>query len=315
MVRIATWNVENLFLPGGDGPKTQADYDTKLDGLTQTILGAKVDAVAVQEIGQPEPFQDLVSRLGVGWAGVLSMLPDVHRGIRVGVISKLPISRVADDADLAEGLPPLQVDDTGTVTTRMGRGALTVELTTSAGAALTVTTIHLKSKLISYPNGRFQPRDEAERARFAAYALFLRAAEAATVRGVMDRLLDGQGQTRQAILLGDCNDEPKAATTQMLLGPSGSEFGSRGAETPDKGDAYRLFNPYPLIPADRQYSRIFEGRRELIDQILIGRALLTAVTAEETVSSAPLPSITTTPAPITTKPFSDHAMVVVTLNL
>ncbi|HEY3411039.1 MAG TPA: endonuclease/exonuclease/phosphatase family protein, partial [Propionicimonas sp.] len=221
MVRIATWNVENLFLPGGDGPKTQADYDTKLDGLAQTILRAGVDAIAVQEIGQPESFDDLVTRLGAGWSGLLSTLPDVHRGIRVGVISKLPISRVADDTDLAAGLPPLQLDDTGTVTTRMGRGALTVELTTPA-AALTLTTVHLKSKLISYPNGRFQPRDEAERARFAAYALFQRGAEAATVRGVMDRILDGQGQTRPAILLGDCNDEPKAATTQMLLGPSGS---------------------------------------------------------------------------------------------
>ena len=131
----------------------------------------------------------------------------------------------------------------------------------------------------------------------------------------MDRLLDGHGQTRPAILLGDCNDEPKAATTQILLGPSGSEFGSRSAGSPDKGDAWRLFNPYTLIPADRQYSRIFEGRRELIDQIMVSRALLTAVTAEDTVSSAPLPSITTTPTPITTKPFSDHAMVVATLDV
>jgi endonuclease/exonuclease/phosphatase family metal-dependent hydrolase len=315
MVRIGTWNVENLFLPGGDGPKTQTDYDTKLDGLTQTILGAGVDAVAVQEVGQPEPFDDLVSRLGEGWSGVLSTFPDVRRGIRVGVISKLPITRVADDADLVAGLPPLHVDDTGTVATRMGRGALTVELITPAGAPLVVTTIHLKSKLASYPNGRFQPRDEAERARFAAYALFQRAAEAATVRGLMDRLLDGHGQSRPAILLGDCNDEPKSATTQMLLGPTGSEFGSRGAASPDKGDAWRLFNPYPLIPADRQYSRIFEGRRELIDQILVSRALLGAVSAEDTVSSAPLPSITTTPTPITTKPFSDHAMVVATLDV
>jgi len=33
------------------------------------------------------------------------------------------------------------------------------------------------------------------------------------------------------------------------------------------------------------------------------------------VSSAPLSSITTTPVPITTKPFSDHSMVVATFNL
>jgi hypothetical protein len=100
----------------------------------------------------------------------------------------------------------------------------------------------------------------------------------------------------------------------MLLGPSGSEFGSRGAEIPDKGDAWRLFNPYPLIPADRQYSRIFEGRRELIDHILISPALLKKTTGLDTISGAALPSISTTPTPITTRPFSDHAMVVATLD-
>ena len=116
MIKIDTRNIENLLLPGGDGPKTQADYDTKLDGLAQTILGAGVDAVAVQEIGQPEPFDDLVSRLGEGRSGMLSTLPNMHRGFRVGVLSKLPMRRVTDDDDLAAGLTRLLADDTGTVT-------------------------------------------------------------------------------------------------------------------------------------------------------------------------------------------------------
>jgi hypothetical protein len=56
----------------------------------------------------------------------------------------------------------------------MGRGALQVTVT-AHGHHLTILTAHLKSKLLTFPGGRFQPRDEAERARFGAYALYLRA--------------------------------------------------------------------------------------------------------------------------------------------
>jgi hypothetical protein len=54
---------------------------------------------------------------------------------------------------------------------------------------------HLKSKLLSYPGNRFNPRDEGERARYAGYALALRAAEAITLRDYATGLLDGQGSS------------------------------------------------------------------------------------------------------------------------
>jgi endonuclease/exonuclease/phosphatase family metal-dependent hydrolase len=43
-----------------------------------------------------------------------------------------------------------------------------------------------------------------------------------------NELLDGQGRERAVIVLGDLNDEPTAATTQILLGPPGSEIGRTG---------------------------------------------------------------------------------------
>jgi hypothetical protein len=42
------------------------------------------------------------------------------------------------------------------------------------------------------------------------------------------------------IVLGDLNDEPLAATTQILLGPPGSEIDTRGFDLDDAGDAQRL---------------------------------------------------------------------------
>jgi endonuclease/exonuclease/phosphatase family metal-dependent hydrolase len=132
--------------------------------------------------------------------------------------------------DLPAELAAVQVEDDGTVMARMGRGAVRMGVQTAAGA-LDVVCCHLKSKLITYPGGLFQPVDEGQRARCAAYALYRRAAEATAVRAFADRLLDSQGTQRRLIVLGDMNDEPKAATTQILQGPSGSELGTAGALT------------------------------------------------------------------------------------
>lgn len=125
---------------------------------------------------------------------------------------------VCDTAALPAQLDPVQTDDSGTTVTGAGRGFLAVTVQTPAGP-LTAAVAHLKSKLLSYPGDRFSPRDEGERARHGAYALFRRAAEAAALRALADELLDGQGRSRDVTVLGDLNDEVQAATTQILLGP------------------------------------------------------------------------------------------------
>ncbi|MFA7767929.1 hypothetical protein [Streptomyces sp. NRRL S-448] len=124
---------------------------------------------------------------------------------------------------------------------------------------------HLKSKLLCFPDGRSSPRNEGERARYAAYALFRCGAEAVTVRALADELLAGDGEARDVALLGDLNDEPVAATTQILLGPPGSQIGTSGFERPDQGDQSRLWNLAPRIPEDQRHSGIHAGQPELID--------------------------------------------------
>ena len=155
-------------------------------------------------------------------------------------------------------------------------------------------SVHLKSKLLTFPGGRFNPRDEDERARYAVYALHRRAAEAAGIRSYVTGLLDGQGQQRPVVVAGDLNDEAQAATTQILLGPPGSEIGTPGYDQPDAGDGARLWNLAALIPEPERYSRIYRGRRELIDHLLVSHALRDSVTAVTT-GQIELPSITDNP--------------------
>ncbi|MEJ3406056.1 endonuclease/exonuclease/phosphatase family protein [Rathayibacter sp. YIM 133350] len=321
MLNIGTWNLENLFLPGGEfGPSTTQIYERKLDLLAGTIMSADLDVLAVQEVGDPAPFDDLRGRLEGSWTGVLSTHFELGHPIRVGFLSRVAIAATSEVWEIPQQLRNTPTSDDGAPLTVMGRGAVHIELQ-PGGEALHLVTAHFKSKLLSFPGrtvetSSFTPHDEGERARYGAYALNRRAAEAVTVRGYADTLLDGQGTQRRVIVMGDLNDEVLAATTQILNGPPGSEIGTAGEHHPDKGDAWRLLNLAPLIPEDKRYSRVFEGRRELIDHQFISTALRDKVQSVTTVAAqSSLPSITVNAAARKDDPASDHAMVLARYDL
>ncbi|MEV1064470.1 endonuclease/exonuclease/phosphatase family protein [Streptomyces sp. NPDC050263] len=309
---LGTWNLENLYRPGGPfGPKDKAAYETKLAALAAVVTALDPGLLGVQEVGEPEALTDLLETVGGTWHAALSAHPD-GRGIRVGVISRTPLDILADTRAYPTVLRPVQTDDSRATSAETGRGFLAVETTTQAGP-LRVAVAHLKSKLLSYPGDRFFPHDEGERARYGAYALYRRAAEATALRALADDLLAGDGRERDVAVLGDLNDEVQAATTQILLGPPGSELGTPGFTAPDKGDAARLWNVAPLIPADRRHSRIDSGRRELIDHILTSHRLVHRLTAAgtgtQTETELRLPSVGANPATRRNEPGSDHAPV------
>jgi predicted extracellular nuclease len=319
MVRIGTWNLENFFRPGGaSGPTTQQAFDAKVVALAQTITTLDPDVLAVQEVGDPAALQDLADQLA-GYPHVATADPD-GRGIRVGFLSKLELQQTRQVAAFPAPLRPIQVDDTATAEAGMGRPALVTTVTTAAGQRLDLITCHLKSKLLTFPGGAFSTQDDRLRARYGAYALFRRAAEAVTVRDTATGLLDGKGQERAVIVLGDLNDEPSAATTQILQGPPGSEIGTGGYATPDQGDGARLWNLYPRIqPPENRYSRIYRGNHELIDHILASH-LVTHHVADGDVTAglpdgAPPASIQDNPTTRRDTPASDHRPLVVTINL
>lgn len=312
-MRVGTWNVENLFLSGGDfGPQTEEAYAEKLDALAVVISAAAPDVLALQEVGETEALDDLVGVVGGDWHVALAD-PD-HRGIRAAYMSRLPLINVEQITSFPAGLRPIQADDTDVELTAMGRPALQARVEV-AGRGIDLVTCHLKSKLLTFPDGRFSARDEGERARYAVFALNRRAAEAATVRERATQLLDGQGQQRAVVVLGDLNDEAFAATTQILHGPPGSEIGTGGFDPPDQGDAQRLWNLAPLIPEDQRFTRIYRGQRELIDHILVSHAVVKVVgEGDLTVVDTGATSITENPNSRRNEPGSDHRPVFVDIE-
>jgi len=311
MTRIGTWNLQNLFRPGGGSgsPTGEAEYRAKLEALAQTITRLDPDVLAIQEVGDPDALQDLIGRLGGAWHRALAD-PD-RRGIRVGIVSRQPMSNVEQVRAFPDLLGPVQVDDDGTTISELGRPALRARVT--ADLSIDVISVHLKSKLLTFPDSRFSPRDEDERARYAVYALHRRAAEAAGIRSYVTGLLAGHGQQHAVLVAGDLNDEAQAATTQLMLGPPGSEIGTAGYHRPDAGDGARLWNLAALIPEPDRYSRIYRGRRELIDHLLVSHVLRDAVTAVTT-GQIETPSITDNPDAQRDHPGSDHRPVIAILT-
>jgi hypothetical protein len=111
------------------------------------------------------------------------------------------------------------------------------------------------------------------------------------------------------LICGDLNDTLDAATTQLLFGPPGSQIGTGGYPRPDQGDPQRLWDVgYKMTPPNN-YSRINDGRPELIDHILASHALVQTLTDAATIP-LDLPSVSTHPqlAPRTDPP-SDHRPV------
>jgi predicted extracellular nuclease len=320
MLTVATWNLENFLLPGAEGgPTSQQAFDDKVAHLKQTIELINPDVLGVQEVGQPAALDKLRDELAGGWHAISSQHPD-GRGIRTGFLSKLPFTASEDVVAFPASLKPIQQKDDGTTEHEMGRGALRVRVQ-HGGVDIDLISCHLKSKLLSFPGHKpgttsFQPKDEDQRARYGAYALYRRAAEAATVRSYVDGLLDGHGADRALVLLGDMNDEASAATTQMLQGPPGSQIGTGGFDHPDGGDGNRLWNLAPLIPEGEGWSRIFEGKHELIDHLLASRKLVGPNNLPGVrVHHQGAVSIGVDPKPRVDEPASDHDPVFAHFNV
>ena len=205
----------------------------------------------------------------------------------------------------------------------------------SKARPVTIVTAHFKSKLITYDRRRglvgghqFAPNDEGERLRYAGYAVFRRASEAMTVRARLDALLAdvdaptvGLGREQAVVFCGDLNDEPTAATTQIVVGPAGSEIDlSSGSafRRADEGDGFRMFNLAPLLPAGQRHTRVYKGRLDLIDHILGSHRLVNpgnVPTAGTACSPDPLPSMGDHPHRRRNEPGSDHAALFATFTV
>jgi hypothetical protein len=194
VVRIGTWNLENLFKPPSEyGPKTDAEYDAKLAALASAITRMDPHVRAVQEVGDPAALQALADRVGGTWH-IETADPEAgtNHTIRVGMLSRVVLTQPKQISAFPDKLRAIQQ---GRRTRRRHQDDGQTRSPCSCPPRRRrhrIITAHFKSKLLTFPGGRFSPHDEAERGRFAAYALYRRSAEATTVRAAATDRLTGQ---------------------------------------------------------------------------------------------------------------------------
>lgn len=106
MVTIGTWNLENLFRPGGDsGLEDSQEYESKLETLAATITDLAPDVLAVQEVGDSIALDDLAGWLNGEWRTALAE-PNA-RGIRAGFLFRSALTKVEEIATFPEELSPV----------------------------------------------------------------------------------------------------------------------------------------------------------------------------------------------------------------
>lgn len=107
LVRVMTWNVENLFLPKQDsGPETAAAFARKVASLATVIDQQAPDVLALQEVGPDDVLDRLTHQLLHAAVGD----PD-GRGIRVALLATRPLASPARIRALPDDLRPVQVRD------------------------------------------------------------------------------------------------------------------------------------------------------------------------------------------------------------
>lgn len=290
---VMTWNVENLFPPGhqmAPGKKVkEEDYQAKLNYLAKRILEIKPDVLGLQEIGarnhqDTQTLDDLQNQLNGKYPFKALASKTDGRGIRVGFLSRLKIHSTAEIVDFPAGEFEKVQDWAGKAPIKkMGRAALQIEVELSSGIRVHVIALHLKSKLVNFPKAgggtSFSPKDENERATGSGLGLLRRTAEAITVRFHLNQLMK---TASHVIVLGDFNDEPLAATSQIFLGPIDADV-----TTDNKTDKFSLYNlvdsisrkggpknDKKFLKVKERFSRVGQGRNELLDHILVSKSLL-----------------------------------------
>ena len=256
-LRVASWNVENLF-DTVDDPANPADdeycdpagwrrwtperYRTKLDHLATVIAAMRPDILFVAEIENRHVLDDL--------AATLRSLPDPwpmphiahrdspdHRGIDVAILSRFPL----DGVKLHETVPFL-------------RGVLEARANLGSGRKATLFACHLKSQLgDAEENIALRHRE----------ALVLRGlAEAAAAKRPGDALF----------IAGDFNDNFDSAALRLGLRAATSRA---AIPAPDSGDPLRLYNLVGDIPEDERGSYYYARRKvwNTFDAVIVPAAM------------------------------------------
>jgi endonuclease/exonuclease/phosphatase family metal-dependent hydrolase len=239
-VVVAAYNVLNLFDayddPYREDEGTPAKPRSQLEHLAASIRSLNADLIAVEEVENRDVLERFVNVFlaDMGYNDVVLVEGNDHRGIDVGLISRVPVGEVVSRRHLqfpgADGQPA-----------RFSRDVLTVNLQPTGGQPFQVWVVHLKSNAGG--------RETAEPIRLA---------ECREVRALLDKELSTNAAAR-ILVMGDFNDTPESQTIATIVGqgeralwPTLSDLQDKSLLSYNNKDYPSIIDFFLCAPAMRQ---------------------------------------------------------------
>ena len=257
--RLATYNLQNLGRADNPGQV----YDRKLEFLTGVLRELDADLVVVNEIREPDSFEDLAAGLEFYTDRFLGDAPTDTRRIQIGILTRLEV--------LARGqwyeFPTVVPGRGGEVeSAKFRRPVPWVKVRVPDGQVLLAAGVHLKS---DRPEVESLPDSELPRRRVVlghALSVTGRTMEAAGLRCLVDSAMGRRSADHYAVI-GDFNDGPESDQVRLVMGVEGDLSWAGDGERLVLGSTSRL------VPAESRISYSGRMRQELLDHILISREL------------------------------------------
>ncbi|WP_458098032.1 endonuclease/exonuclease/phosphatase family protein [Roseomonas sp. WA12] len=302
-LRLATFNAENLLHPDAryaerdDLPMAPGEYAEKIAWIGRILDEGRCDLVGFQEVFSSDALEAAVARSRYlssrgckvhtpGYEANSNGRPrpdgsQEFTGPNVALVTHLP-AEVASVAEFPPGIEftiPLgrvggELDTTGLGVRRFERPVIHAVVELRPGVKVAVLVAHLKSKRGKFLDSETEEmqRDPRLQALAKTRSLVIRAAESTALRAMVLDILQGTPgrPPMPVILFGDLNDDVGAVTTRVIGGEP--RLAPRGEEPRAH---FGLFSVHDLQEQnslrDVSYSHLFDGRYEVLDQIMLSQ--------------------------------------------
>jgi endonuclease/exonuclease/phosphatase family metal-dependent hydrolase len=259
--KLLTFNVHNLGRADNSDDRT---YRAKIDYLADVLTRLAPDVAVIDEVREPESFDELADRVGAYRYRFLGDAPPTNRRIQTGILSRFPILERGQWREFPAVLPGPEAD---TVRLAFRRAMPWSRLELPNGETILIAAVHLKSRRAAAEE--IPETESYRRRRLLGRSLsnLIRIAEAAGLRCLLDDAMDHKTADHYAVL-GDFNDAPNSSALSLVMGLEDEE-GSELAQSEER----RLFQALWRVPLDRAFSYVGRGQRHLFDHILISQRL------------------------------------------
>ncbi len=218
-MKIATYNVRNLFDPGtflddrATDPVDEIFFNQRITYLTDYFKNLDLDIICLQEIGGEKGVTILGEALGYDY---FFAKPN-KRGIRMAVMYKKGMADMVSCESVSLGelsIPSIVTHgDTDTLAKVTNRRDVLVVDVAYQGKRIRIVIFHLKSLLPEYFEGDDMENDRTAHVNAKFRCILYKMLELRALRTLADKSLD---EGRDVIFLGDFNDNNNSSGLDIL---------------------------------------------------------------------------------------------------